>query len=105
MKQISVKELHERREAGEKIVLLDVREQNEVDYCRIAGAIHIPMNQVPQRLQELNPQDTLVVHCHKGGRSMQVCLFLESKGYKNVSNLHGGITEWSRQIDPSVPMY
>lgn len=105
MKQISVKELHERREAGEKIVLLDVREQNEVDHSKIAGAIHIPMNQVPQRLHELNPQDAIVVHCHKGGRSMQVCLFLEGKGYRDVSNLQGGITEWSLQIDPSVPRY
>lgn len=100
-----MKELHQRREAGEKIVLVDVREQNEVDYCKIAGSIHIPMGQVPFRLNELNPNDSIVVHCHKGGRSMQVCNFLASKGYKDVSNLHGGITEWSRQIDPSVPMY
>lgn len=105
MKQMSVKELHQRREAGEKIVLVDVREQNEVDYCRIAGAIHIPMNQIPTRLNELQPQDTIVVHCHKGGRSMQVCRFLESRGFKDVSNLDGGITEWSRQIDPTVPRY
>lgn len=105
MKQMSVKELHQRREAGEQIILLDVREQNEVDYCRIAGAIHIPMNQVPARMNELNPQDTIVVHCHKGGRSMQVCHFLERHGYKDVSNLEGGITAWSLQIDPTVPRY
>lgn len=105
MKQMSVKALQQRREAGEQIVLLDVREQNEVDYCRIAGAIHIPMNQVPARMNELNPQDTIVVHCHKGGRSMQVCHFLESRGYKDVSNLEGGITAWSLQIDPTVPRY
>lgn len=105
MKQMSVKELHQRREAGEKIVLLDVREQNEVDYCKIAGSVHIPMNQVPTRMNELNPQDTIVVHCHKGGRSTQVCRFLESRGYKDVSNLDGGITEWSLQIDPTVPRY
>lgn len=105
MKQMSVKELHQRREAGEQIILLDVREQNEVDYCRIAGAIHIPMNQVPARMNELHPQDTIVVHCHKGGRSMQVCHFLERHGYKDVSNLEGGITAWSLQIDPTVPRY
>lgn len=105
MKQISVKELQQRREAGEQMVLLDVREQNEVDYCRIAGARHVPMNQVPQRAQELNPQETIVVYCHKGGRSLQVCRYLESRGYREVSNLQGGIEEWSRQIDPTVPRY
>ncbi|MEK7729728.1 MAG: rhodanese-like domain-containing protein [candidate division KSB1 bacterium] len=105
MKQMSVTELRDRRKAGEKIILLDVREQNEVDYCKIAGSIHIPMNQVPMRMNELNPQDVIVVHCHVGGRSMQVCGFLESKGYADVSNLHGGIKEWSRQIDPTVPSY
>jgi len=105
MKQMSVKELQERRETGGKLVLLDVRENNEVNYCKISGAVHIPMNQVPLRLQELDPQDTVVVYCHKGGRSMQVCRYLEGRGFKEVYNLLGGITQWSVEIDPSVPMY
>ncbi len=105
MKQIDVQALHDRREAGEKFVLLDVRENDEVEYCKIAGSLHIPMNQVPTRVQELNPQDTIVVYCHKGGRSMQVARFLDAKGFQEVFNLHGGISEWSQRIDPSVPMY
>jgi rhodanese-related sulfurtransferase len=105
MQQVSVRELHERREAGEQIVLLDVREQNEVDYCKIQGSIHLPMAQVPLRLGELDPNATIVVYCHTGRRSMQVCYFLERKGYQDVSNLTGGIEQWSRQIDPSVPRY
>lgn len=105
MRQIEARDLHARREAGEKIVLLDVREHDEVNYCKIPDSIHIPMNQVPMRLQELDPQGAIVVYCHKGGRSMQVCRFLEARGFKETFNLQGGITQWSQQVDPTVPMY
>ena len=105
MKQIEPHELHQRREQGEKIVLLDVREQHEVDYCRIAGSLHIPMRQVPHRISELGPEDTIVVYCHHGGRSMQVSRYLEQQGFTSVMNLRGGITVWSQQVDPSVPVY
>lgn len=105
MRQIEARELHARREAGESIVLLDVREHDEVNYCKISDSLHIPMNQVPMRMHELDPQSTVVVYCHKGGRSMQVCRFLEARGFKDVFNLQGGITQWSQQVDPTVPQY
>ncbi|MCK6558205.1 sulfurtransferase [candidate division KSB1 bacterium] len=105
MKQIDPVELHQRQLQGEAIVLLDVREQSEVDHCKIEGALHIPMRAIPHRLVEMNPEDTIVVYCHHGGRSMQVCRFLEQKGFKNVMNLRGGIAQWSQSVDPSVPAY
>jgi len=105
MKHIDPLELHHRRLQGEPIVLLDVREQSEVDYCKIDGALHIPMRAIPHRLVEMNPEDTIVVYCHHGGRSMQVCRFLEDKGFKNVMNLRGGIALWSQTVDPSLPSY
>ena len=105
MKEIEPRDVHGRRTSGEKIVLLDVREDKEVRYCKIADSIHIPMWQVPQRVNELNPEDNVVVYCRSGKRSMQVCQFLASKGFSNVANLRGGILQWSQQVDPTIPTY
>ena len=105
MKEIEPREVHERRLAGEQMVLLDVREDEEVQFCSISDSIHIPMNEVPQRLQELKAEDAVVVYCRSGKRSMQVCNFLVARGFGRVMNLRGGINEWSLQVDPSIPRY
>jgi len=105
MQQIEALDVQRRLAAGEQLVLLDVREPNEVAYCRIPESTHIRMNEIPARLQELHPQDTIVVYCHAGGRSAKVCQFLEANGFANVLNLRGGITQWSLQVDPTVPRY
>ncbi len=105
MQQIEALEVKRRREAGEQLVLLDVREPNEVAYCRIPDSVHIRMNEIPSRLQELNPSDTIVVYCHVGGRSLRVCQFLEANGFTNVLNLRGGIKQWSVEVDPTMPRY
>jgi rhodanese-related sulfurtransferase len=105
MKNIEVQALSELLDNGEKITLLDIREQNEVDYCKIPGALHIPMNTIPHRLDELDSEGKIVIYCHTGVRSMHVCHFLEQQGFQNVLNLRGGIHQWSLQVDPSVPTY
>jgi rhodanese-related sulfurtransferase len=89
----------------EKPLLLDVREPWEVEKARIAGAVHIPMREVPARVAELDPDRDVVAFCHHGGRSMQVAAFLEKQGFSRVHNLAGGVDAWSRSVDPAVPVY
>ncbi len=93
------------RGAGERPVLLDVREPWEWQAARIEGARHIPMREVPARLAELDPGLPVVAICHHGGRSQQVAVFLEKNGFAKVHNLQGGVDAWSRTVDPAVPIY
>lgn len=89
----------------EKPVLLDVREPWEFQTCHIEGAVPIPMNSVPARQEELDPEAPVVCICHHGMRSMQVAAFLERSGFTQVSNLSGGVHAWSQQVDPKMPTY
>jgi molybdopterin/thiamine biosynthesis adenylyltransferase/rhodanese-related sulfurtransferase len=102
--QISVKDLKARRDAGEDIFLLDVREPYEVQIAQIGGKL-IPQNDVPQRLAEIPRDREIVVHCRSGARSQRIAEFLKQSGYQNVVNLAGGILAWSDEIDPSVQKY
>ena len=103
--QMTPTDFVERRQAGEDLVLLDVREPRELAVASVPGALHIPMAQVPARLAEIDRDRHVVVICHSGGRSQAVVGFLKHQGYEQVSNLAGGITRWSREIDPSIPVY
>jgi rhodanese-related sulfurtransferase len=89
----------------EKPVLLDVREPWEFQTVHIEGARLVPMNEVPARVNELDPQEELVVICHLGGRSMQVAMFLEKQGFARVHNLAGGVDAWAKTVDPAMPVY
>jgi adenylyltransferase/sulfurtransferase len=102
--QLTVKELKARRDAGEDIFLLDVREPYEVQIAQIGGKV-IPQNDVPQRLAEIPRDREIVVHCRSGARSQRIAEFLKQSGYQNVVNLAGGILAWSDEIDPSVQKY
>lgn len=86
-------------------MLLDVRERWEWETARIAGAQHIPMREVPSRVEELERDRDVVAICHHGGRSLQVAMFLEKSGFARVHNLQGGVDAWSRTVDPAVPLY
>ena len=86
-------------------LVIDVREGWELDISRLEFARHLPMGEVTARLGELDPQAPLVVMCRSGGRSMQVCWFLEKRGFRSVSNLAGGILAWGERIDPSLRPY
>lgn len=94
---------------GLKPVLLDVREPWEVATARItlngASSVTVPMQQIPARLAEIDPQQPILALCHHGVRSQQVGLFLDRQGYPEVYNITGGIDAWSRQVDPGVPVY
>jgi len=87
--------------------LIDVREVDEWEHCRIPGAELLPLSQfgelAPQRLED--PEQPLVIYCHHGGRSARVTEYLIQQGFKNVSNLSGGIDAWSIEIDPSISRY
>jgi adenylyltransferase/sulfurtransferase len=102
--QITVKDLKARRDAGEDVFLLDVREPYEYQIAQIGGKL-IPQNDVPQRLAEIPRDREIVVHCRSGARSQRIAEFLKQSGYQNVVNLAGGILAWSDEIDPSVQKY
>ena len=86
-------------------VLLDVREPGEYQICHIDSSVHIPMGEIPNRLQELDEDQEIIVICHHGMRSMQVAMYLESHGFPNVSNLQGGIDAWAVDVDPKMSRY
>jgi sulfur-carrier protein adenylyltransferase/sulfurtransferase len=102
--QMSVQELKQRRDVGEDVFVLDVREPYEVQIATIGGML-IPQNQVPQRLAEIPRDREVVVQCRSGGRSQRIAEFLAQQGYANVKNLAGGILAWADQIDPKVQKY
>jgi rhodanese-related sulfurtransferase len=104
--EVSVAEVKSMHDAGQDFVLLDVREPWEYEAAHIAGSKHIPMGDIPARFnQELDPEKHIVVVCHHGVRSMNVTVWLRQQGFENVQSLRGGIDRWSREIDPSVPLY
>lgn len=91
--------------ADGEVVLVDVREPDEVAAAALDGAALIPMNQVPQRLHELDRARPTVVMCHGGSRSRRVAEYLTTQGFSQVFNLAGGIDAWSQQVDADVPRY
>ena len=102
---ITPEELSRKVSAGEPVVLVDVREQQEWEICRITGAKLIPMNDVPARVSELNTADEIVLYCKAGQRSAYVMNFLKDIGFRKVRNLKGGINAWAEKVDSSMPRY
>lgn len=107
MKQISPAELSSwlADPARPAPLLLDVREPWEFQTCHLGDSLLMPMREVPARLGELDPAAQTVVICHHGGRSMQVAMFLEKRGFANLHNLSGGVDAWARSVDPAMPVY
>jgi rhodanese-related sulfurtransferase len=91
--------------ARDQPVLLDVREPWEFQTCRIPQSLLMPMREVPTRLGELDGAGEIVVICHHGARSLQVTMFLQSRGRARVYNLAGGVDAWARSVDPAMPVY
>lgn len=102
--QMQVEELKQRLDADEDVFVLDVREPYEFAIAQIGGHL-IPLNDLPQRVRELDANREIVVHCKAGGRSQKAAEFLTQQGFKKIHNLAGGITAWSDKIDPLVPKY
>jgi adenylyltransferase/sulfurtransferase len=106
MKEITAVELKQKMDASEDFQLIDVREQREYDHVKIEGAKLIPLGQIVQRMDELDPTRELVMQCKMGGRSAQAIMALQQAGYTGeMSNLRGGITAWSNDVDPNVAKY
>jgi molybdopterin/thiamine biosynthesis adenylyltransferase/rhodanese-related sulfurtransferase/molybdopterin converting factor small subunit len=99
------RELKERLDRGEPIVIVDVREPQEYQINRIEGSKLIPLGELPQRYEELDPNAALVMQCKSGMRSAKATQFLRGVGFKNVRNLAGGILGWIDQVDPNQPKY
>ena len=102
--QMTVQELKQRRDLGEDLFVLDVREPYEYQIANIGGTL-IPQNEVPQRLAEIDRSREIVVQCRSGGRSQRIAEFLAQQGYPNVKNLAGGILAWADAIDPGITKY
>ena len=103
--RITPTEFHERRERGLEALLIDVREPEEYELARVEGSRLLPLSQFNEWASLLDPGAETVVMCHHGIRSAQVCAILSRQGFKNVSNLEGGIDRWSCEVDRSVPRY
>lgn len=88
--------------AAQPLLLVDVRNDDEVARGVIAGAVHIPLAMLPAQYEALNKVDTIVFYCHSGIRSAHAAQFAASKGCKNAYNLVGGVLAWSRAGLPLV---
>jgi len=101
--QISPEEANKRLKT-KNFIIIDVREQNEINYVSLKEAKHIRMGEIPSRINEIPLDKEIGVLCHHGNRSGQVTRFLRQKGI-NAVNIQGGIEFWARTVDPSLPRY
>jgi rhodanese-related sulfurtransferase len=98
MKSISAKEVQDRLDTGETLFLVDVREEYEVEYGKIPEAVHIPMGQIPTKLDVFNKDIEYIFICKAGVRSENVCEYMSELGYKAV-NMEGGMMAWEGEIE------
>ena len=105
--EVDVQSVKQLIDENADFLLVDCREADEHKFCKIESAVLIPMNETPTRVEEFEPHrdSRIVVHCHHGGRSMQVVQWLRSEGFNGAQNMTGGIDVWSQTIDESVPRY
>ncbi len=104
--EISAEELRqEMDEKGEDLVVVDVREPHEWEIVHIDGARLIPLNQLPERLSELDGHAEIVTHCHHGARSMKALEILKGAGFGKVRSLAGGIDAWAERVDRGMARY
>lgn len=94
---ITTEELNEKLESGEKLELVDVREDEEVAGGMIPGAKHIRMMDIPAKLDHFDKDKEYIFICRSGSRSANVCYYLEEQGYK-VRNMIGGMLDWRGKV-------
>ena len=106
MQEITATELKAKMDAGEDFQLIDVRQPEEYAFAKIEGAKLIPLGQIIQRMDEIDPNRETIVQCKAGGRSATAIQALQRAGFTGeLKNLRGGITAWSNEVDPKVPKY
>jgi rhodanese-related sulfurtransferase len=103
--ELSPTEVKARLDKKDGVMLLDIREHDEVAMASIEGAVHIPMRELGARLKEVPQEKDVIVFCHHGSRSLMVAAQLKRRGYTHVMHMGGGIDQWSQQVDGSVPQY
>ena len=87
-----------------EVVLLDVREPYEIEICNVKGSLFIPMNEIPQNIEQLDKEKRYAVMCHSGVRSLYVSNYLNSLGYSTL-NVTGGIERWATDVDKNMKRY
>jgi len=106
MHETTATELKQKLDNGENVQLIDVRQPDEHAFAKIEGAKLIPLGDIMRRMDEIDESRETVIHCKAGGRSAKAIEFLQKAGFKGkLSNLKGGITAWSNEVDSSVPKY
>ncbi|QDU22484.1 molybdopterin-synthase adenylyltransferase MoeB [Urbifossiella limnaea] len=103
--EITPEQLKKRVDAGEAVYVLDVRNPNEFQICRIPGTVLLPLPELPARYAEVPKDREVVVHCKSGMRSAKAIEFLTGQGYTRLLNLTGGILGWAEKVDPGMPKY
>jgi len=103
--EITPQDLKARLDRNDRPVLLDVRDDWETKLCRLDNAVHISMEELEFRTDELNPADDIVVYCHHGVRSAAVADYLRRLGFTRVRNLSGGLDAWARAVEPAMRRY
>lgn len=105
IKTITVVELKKLMDEKKDFQLIDVREQNEYDFCNIGGEL-IPMGTIANSIDKIDKTKQVVVYCRSGSRSGRIVAALQQQyGLTNLYNLTGGILAWSDEIDPGIPQY
>lgn len=102
---ITPAELKERLAGGDSLVVIDVREPEEHALAAVEGARLLPLSLFNEWAGALDPEQEIIVMCHHGVRSAQVCAFLARQGFTKLHNLAGGIDRWSCEVDRRVPRY
>ena len=105
MQEMTAKDLKARLDSGRPPIQLDVRQDWETKLCRLENSIHIPIEEIELRAEELTRDSAIVVYCHQGVRSAAVAEYLRSLGFTDVRNLAGGLDFWARTIDPGMRRY
>ena len=103
--EINPKELNEQLKTGSDVILIDVREPQELQISKLPNAELIPLGQLPSRLSELDSSKEMVIFCRSGARSGHAVDILRAAGFTKVRNLVGGINDWARQVDPDMSLY
>ena len=104
IEEMNVVELSEKIDSGE-FVLIDVREDHELKIASLEQAKHIPLGDLPDRLGELDKDESYVIMCRSGKRSMSAAELMVDSGFSKVKNLVGGILDWAEKIDTSMEQY
>ena len=105
--EIDCQSVKQKLDAGDEFLFLDCRNQNEYDHVKIEGTTLIPMGEIVERIGELDgwQEKDIIIHCHHGGRSLQVAQFLQQQGFGKSLSMAGGIDVWAQEIDKTLGRY